>query len=133
MPQVIHLTRYEKIPKQRGSFSRRTLFQRDGFLCQYCGCRPGTEELTVDHVVPRVQGGKTEWENCVASCIECNAKKAGRTPKQAGMKLNCVPQKPPYNIFKGRCKLHKSWEPFLKHIDNFEDLLSEAYWDVPLH
>ncbi len=65
------------------TFSRRNIFKRDHYTCQYCGAQPGSEELTIDHVVPRSQGGVSSWENCVLACVACNKRKADRTPEQA--------------------------------------------------
>jgi 5-methylcytosine-specific restriction endonuclease McrA len=86
IPEVILLTRYEKMPQQKANFSRRTLFRRDNFQCQYCGGKPGSSELTLDHIQPKSRGGKTTWENIVCACVTCNARKADRTPDEAGMK-----------------------------------------------
>lgn len=80
VPEVIVLTSYDRLPSNAVTFSRRNIFKRDRFTCQYCGKQPGSEELTIDHVLPRAQGGTSTWENCVLACIECNAKKADRTP-----------------------------------------------------
>ena len=80
--------------KRGVKFSRNNVFARDDFRCQYCGARKSARELNYDHVVPRVQGGKTVWENIVASCYDCNGMKRGRTPEQAGMKLLRAPVKP---------------------------------------
>jgi len=121
IPEVILLTRYDKMPQPKLHFSRRTLYKRDNMTCQYCGCRPGSAELTIEHVIPRSQGGATSWENCVLACVECNSRKADRTPKQAGMKLLSQPKKPRMSLFKFESlKPVKSWEAFL----------GEAYWNV---
>ena len=80
--------------KRGVKFSRINVFARDEFRCQYCGARKPARELNYDHVIPRVQGGKTVWENIVSSCYECNSRKRGRTPEQAGMKLQRAPVKP---------------------------------------
>lgn len=123
VPEIILLSKYEKIPKPATHFSRRTLYKRDKNQCQYCGCRPGTEELTIEHVVPKSQGGGTNWENCVLACVKCNSKKANRTPQQAKMKLLKEPKKPKLSIvnFDGYKRV-KSWEGFL----------GTAYWNVGL-
>jgi len=86
-PAVVRMKRHAHARKRGVKFSRTNVFVRDGFRCQYCGVEKGAGELTYDHVVPRVQGGRTVWENIVASCQGCNAKKRGRTPEQAGMTL----------------------------------------------
>jgi 5-methylcytosine-specific restriction endonuclease McrA len=121
IPEIILLSRYNKLPQQRVHFSRRTIYRRDGNQCQYCGCKPGTSELTIDHVKPRAQGGLTTWENCVLACTDCNRKKADRTPEQARMKLLKQPYKPKFTLYRGdyRCK---SWE----------QILGVAYWETEL-
>ena len=93
-PAVVRLRRPLGGMKRGVKFSRINVFARDEFRCQYCGARRPVHELNYDHVVPRVQGGKTVWENIVTSCYDCNARKRGRTPDQAGMKLLRRPVKP---------------------------------------
>ncbi|HVK67707.1 MAG TPA: HNH endonuclease [Polyangium sp.] len=93
-PAVVRLKRHGNSHKRGIKFSRTNVFVRDDFRCQYCGVQKDAGELTYDHVLPRVQGGRTVWENIVASCQSCNAKKRGRTPEQAGMKLLKKPEKP---------------------------------------
>lgn len=123
VPEVILLTDYEKVPQPRIRLSRRNLFKRDKLECQYCGVTPGSQELTIDHVIPKSQGGQTVWENCVLSCINCNRKKADKTLNQAGMKLRKKPVKPVANSFHYQTmKPIKSWEAFL----------GESYWSVEL-
>jgi 5-methylcytosine-specific restriction endonuclease McrA len=100
-PEVLVLARYDRTPRHRVAFSRRNVARRDGHACQYCGARPGLSGLTIDHVVPRSRGGPSNWTNCVAACIPCNARKADRTPEQAGMRLRRAPTRP-------------EWRPFLE-------------------
>jgi 5-methylcytosine-specific restriction endonuclease McrA len=121
IPEIILLSRYNQLPQQRIHFSRRTIYRRDANTCQYCGCRPGTDELSIDHILPRSRGGKTTWENCVLACTICNKKKADRTPEECGMKLLKKPKKPHFSFYKGdyRCK---SWEA----------ILGVAYWETEL-
>ncbi len=113
-------------PKQKPfRFNRRNLFARDGNLCQYCGNTFPTSELSLDHVMPRSRGGEASWENIVCACVECNVRKGGRTPTEAGMKLIRQPQKPkrsPLLALKLGNPKYESWKTFL---DN-------AYWDVDL-
>src|SRR4029077_4227246 len=80
--------------KQAVRFSRVNVYTRDGFRCQYCGEKKEMRGLNYDHVVPRVRGGKTTWENIVTSCYACNDRKGSRTPEEAGMKLLRKPIKP---------------------------------------
>lgn len=117
IPTVIQLTRYDRVPAAKIHYNRRTIYRRDNNTCQYCGCRPGTKELSIDHVVPRSKGGKTTWENVVVACTACNAFKADRTPEQAKMKLLKQPKKPKYNLHPGDIRV-KDWENFL----------GAAYW-----
>ena len=83
VPEVVALSDYDRLPVAHVTFSRRNIFKRDHYACQYCGAQPGSEELTIDHVVPRAQGGVSSWENCVLACMACNKRKADRTPEQA--------------------------------------------------
>lgn len=70
------------------------LFHRDQHICAYCGSEFAERHLTMDHVMPRCQGGRDKWENLVSACLTCNQRKAGRTPQQAHMELLYVPYKP---------------------------------------
>jgi 5-methylcytosine-specific restriction endonuclease McrA len=123
VPEVIVLADYDRLPSAAVSFSRRNVFKRDHWACQYCGVQPGGEELTIDHVVPRSQGGTSTWDNCVLSCIDCNKRKANRTPQQAGMKLRKEPVRP-------------TWKPlYARHevrIESWSKFVSETYWNVEL-
>ncbi len=87
VPEVVALQHFDRLPLAAVAFSRRNVAKRDHFTCQYCGSQPGVEDLTIDHVLPRAQGGTSSWTNCVAACAPCNARKADRTPEQAGMRL----------------------------------------------
>ena len=86
-PVVIRLVSYVRIPRDthRRKITRRAVFARDDWTCQYCGSR---SNLTVDHVVPRSKGGTSSWENIVASCAPCNRRKGNALPRQAGMNLH---------------------------------------------
>jgi len=93
--------------------SRREVFARDKFTCQYCGVKGLT--LTLDHVVPKHKGGPHLWENITSACIRCNHKKAGMTPVEAGMKLLSEPKAPrpnPYYIFR-YYNILEEWEKFI--------------------
>jgi 5-methylcytosine-specific restriction endonuclease McrA len=123
IPEVILLTVYDKTAKRKVRFSRRAIYKRDNYQCMYCGGMPGTEELTIDHVLPRCLGGQTTWLNCVVACVKCNSRKDAKTIKQAGMKLLKEPTKPKFDLFAVERKVvPKSWTNFL----------SESYWSVEL-
>lgn len=94
IPAVVRLKRHVNTHKRGVKFSRINVFTRDGFRCQYCGVKKTMRELNYDHVVPRIRGGKTVWENIVTSCYPCNSKKDRKTPEQAGLRLLRVPFKP---------------------------------------
>lgn len=95
VPVVIRLHYYVKIPHNLPlPLSRRALLMRDDYTCQYCGIQPGKEHLTMDHILPRSRGGKTEWENMATACAPCNRKKGNRTPEEAHMKLRRPPIRP---------------------------------------
>jgi 5-methylcytosine-specific restriction endonuclease McrA len=111
---VVTLTDYDRLPTAAVTFSRRNIFKRDRFTCQYCGAQPGSEELTLDHVIPRSQGGESRWENCVLACLACNTRKADRTPEQASMRLRHKPVKPMWNPLYAAHDLRiESWSKFV--------------------
>jgi 5-methylcytosine-specific restriction endonuclease McrA len=125
VPRVIRLFHYDRLPKQTVKFNRRNIFARDHNQCQYCGKKFATTELSLDHVVPRSQGGQSTWENIVCACLDCNVRKGGRTPREAGLALVRKPEKPrrsPMLSMKLSSKKYQSWKTFL---DN-------AYWSVEL-
>jgi len=93
VPSVIRLASMIKRPYRSGrKLTRLEVFKRDRYTCQYCGKE--TRQLTLDHVVPRYRGGEHTWENIASACVPCNRRKAGRTPKEAGMRLIQQPSKP---------------------------------------
>jgi 5-methylcytosine-specific restriction endonuclease McrA len=125
VPKIIRLLGYDRFPKQMVKLNRRNLYARDNSRCQYCGKHYATKDLTLDHVIPRVQGGEHTWENLVCACVKCNARKGGRTPHQAHMHLVRKPIRPKRNpsimLRLGSAK-YQSWKAFL----------DEAYWTVEL-
>jgi 5-methylcytosine-specific restriction endonuclease McrA len=113
-PEVISLSRYDRLPSTAVTFSRRNVAKRDHFVCQYCGVQPGGESITIDHVVPRSQGGASSWTNCVAACHACNFRKADRTPEQAGMRLRRRPTRPEWKPFYAAQGVRvASWDRFM--------------------
>ncbi len=85
VPAVVRLKKKTSATKRGIKFSRMNVYLRDGFSCAYCRVKLPVSELTYDHVIPRAQGGRTEWENIVTACYACNALKGNRTPDQSGM------------------------------------------------
>lgn len=98
LPSVIRLIYLIKRPRPQMRLSRREVFNRDRFTCQYCGKR-GQRDLTLDHVLPRHRGGRHSWDNLVTACKTCNHRKAGRTPHEAKMQLMHEPYQPRVNSY----------------------------------
>jgi 5-methylcytosine-specific restriction endonuclease McrA len=125
VPRIILLLIYDRLPKKEVKFTRHNIFERDKNLCQYCGGEFDRKDLNLDHVIPRDRGGPTTWENIVCSCIECNTRKANRTPQEAGMHLVRKPKRP-------------KWRPFvqisfsLNQHDSWRHFIDLAYWNVEL-
>jgi 5-methylcytosine-specific restriction endonuclease McrA len=97
-PVVIRLITYVRVPRDARSrrITRRAVFARDSWTCQYCGT---TSHLTVDHVIPRSRGGASDWENIVTSCAPCNRRKGNRTPVETDMHPRLKPRAPGPAIF----------------------------------
>ncbi|SOE22069.1 5-methylcytosine-specific restriction endonuclease McrA [Spirosomataceae bacterium TFI 002] len=112
MPSVIKLNRYINIPYKSVVLNRQNIFKRDGNACVYCGT---TRDLTLDHVIPKSKGGRTNWLNLVAACRPCNSQKGNETPEQANMPMRHQPFKPTFIMylrdFFGTSE--KNWAPFL--------------------
>jgi len=125
VPRVIRLLDYDRLPRQTVKFNRRNIFARDNNQCQYCGKKNPTSELSLDHVLPRSQGGLSTWENIVCACVSCNVKKGGRTPKEAGMHLIRKPEKPKRSPLLNLKMTHKKYQSWRTFLDN-------AYWNVEL-
>lgn len=99
IPAVVKTAKYFRINNQKVNFSRKNLFVRDCFTCQYCGVKPDMKYLTYDHVIPKSlwknkQGSPTTWTNIVTACVNCNRKKGNKTPQQAQMALKSLPTIP---------------------------------------
>jgi len=127
-PEVILLTSYEGLGERSVVFSRRNIFKRDRYTCQYCGKQyrgdVAMEALTIDHVTPKSRGGRSTWENCVLACMTCNARKANRTPEESKMQLRHAPKKP-------------KWSALMqvspgKRLASWDEFLSKAYWEAEL-
>lgn len=115
-PAVVRLLKHYRMGPQVVRFSRRNVYLRDRFSCQYCGAEHVERDLTLDHVIPRAQKGRTNWENVVAACSGCNRRKGNRTPDQAGMPLKRMPDKPkwlPAAAQLGLKKVPDCWADFV--------------------
>lgn len=116
VPAVIATKHYINKATRQVAFSRRGIFQRDGYTCQYCGRGFAPEDLTLDHVIPSSKGGSTSWDNIVASCVPCNQKKGDTLIKPL-----TPPRMPDYRTilrmidYTNKRKIkHPSWEKLLE-------------------
>ncbi len=124
-PSVIRLRAFVRRPRPRVKLSRREVFIRDGFACQYCG--GFGHDLTIDHVVPRCRGGQHEWTNVVTCCKTCNHRKGSKSVTEARMELRTTPREPrpgAYYTIERRLDLRRqpTWHKFLPGIE-----LASAY------
>lgn len=125
VPRVIRLLQYDKLPVHNVKLTRKNIYERDNYTCQYTGKRLKSSELNIDHVIPRSRGGKNTWENLVTCSVDANSRKGDRTPDEAGMTLIRRPGRP-----QPRHRLHiprtarryRSWDHFV----------SDLYWNTEL-
>jgi len=127
-PSVIRLRYYVRRPLPKLRLCRQSVLARDDYTCQYCGVK--AKDLTIDHVIPRVMGGKHTWDNVVACCRKCNLKKGDKLPERAGMKLMRQPGRPryvPYISLQHYLRGHRN-EDWMRYLPVFEEVLptSEA-------
>jgi 5-methylcytosine-specific restriction endonuclease McrA len=94
LPAVVRLLKFVRIKPGGVKFSRRNIYARDRYECQYCGASPPLSELTYDHVIPRSLGGLTNWDNIVTCCIPCNRRKGGQLLEFSDLRLRRQPRKP---------------------------------------
>lgn len=113
-PSVIRLVYLIKRPRPRVRLTRREVFLRDHYSCQYCGVK--TRDLTLDHVIPRHRGGKHTWENLVSACRACNHRKGGKSLAEAHMQLRRLPFEPKassYYLFGQYLEANDGWQKFI--------------------
>jgi len=127
IPEVIALKSYDHSPNNEVKFTRRNIYEHYGYHCCYCGKRFSSNELNLDHIVPRSRGGKTDWTNVVTACMSCNLKKGDQLPEEAGMKLLIKPSKPKWwggcsLVVRLAIKTKTSWQKFIDH----------TYWNIEL-
>ena len=113
VPSIIRLVYLVKRPYTPRKLSKKEIFLRDQYTCQYC--QKKTQDLTLDHVIPRRQHGPHTWENVVTACSRCNLRKAGRTPAEAKMRLMREPKAPqpnPYRMLQNY-SIQEEWRPYV--------------------
>lgn len=121
VPSVVRFIRNVRKRMRNVKFSRENVYTRDKGKCQYCSIPVSREEFTLDHCIPRSKHGQTCWENVVVCCVECNRKKANKTPEEAGMRLKIQPVRPKnlFQVFSWKKSFPPEWKSFL-------------YWNVEL-
>jgi 5-methylcytosine-specific restriction endonuclease McrA len=116
-PSILRLKNHVRRNFFNSNFSRKALVKRDKSHCQYCNEKLTASQITIDHVLPKAQGGTTSFINCVVCCQICNNRKADRTPEQAGMVLLKKPTHPSfaahYNVADPQEYWHNDWDDFL--------------------
>lgn len=109
-PSVVRLRYFVHVPyRARAALTRRAVFARDGWVCQYCGA----PAENVDHVIPKSRGGRHTWENVVAACRRCNSKKENRAAHEVGLTLAREPHVPRDGLRLSLGRLEPEWEAFL--------------------
>ena len=112
-PTVVKLRAFVRVPpRARTALTRRAVFARDDWACQYCGA--GAEN--VDHVIPRSKGGEHAWENVVASCRRCNQRKENRMAHEVGLRLRTKPRAPRDGLLLSLGRLEPEWETYLPRV-----------------
>jgi 5-methylcytosine-specific restriction endonuclease McrA len=121
IPEVVALTYYDELPKNDVRFTRKNLYKHYGHKCCYCGNKFKSEDLNLDHIIPKSRGGKTDWSNIVLSCLKCNSDKDNKTPSEARLKMHYQPSKPVWRPSYAVCmgtgvKVRQSWKKFIDSV-----------------
>jgi len=123
IPTVLRLRRYVRAPQRGVRWSRRGIFQRDGYRCIYCGIGAGEQQgnelitkrdFTLDHIMPKSRGGRNTWSNTACACPKCNQRKGDRTPHEAGMSMLWEPKKPRVDYLVASGEVPTAWKFYLE-------------------
>ncbi len=113
LPSVLRLSYYVKVRRRDIPLTKRNIFRRDNYRCQYCGA--SDVPLTTDHIIPKSLGGQDTWENLITACSACNTKKGGKTLKESKLTPIRLPKRP--NIFtfllSSLPEIPRNWRPYL--------------------
>lgn len=119
MPATLRLNRWVNRKTRMPNFRRHVVFARDDYNCQYCLKSLSVRDVTIDHVIPKSQGGVTSWKNTVTACKPCNRFKSDNTPESAGMVLRKAPTTPTlahfWDVRITDDGWHDSWTDFIVH------------------
>lgn len=126
LPKIVVLKKYINVT-HTPKFSRRNVYLRDNYICQYCGNKFKADDLTFDHVMPRCKGGKTTWDNIVTACRECNGKKGGKTLEESHMKLIHEPKVPTIRQLEENNRKNRKFKEYDEN-----DWFSKEYWETEL-
>ncbi|HUU53359.1 MAG TPA: HNH endonuclease [Armatimonadota bacterium] len=129
LPTVVRLNHHVRRPTPVLRVSRKSIFARDHYTCQYCGAH--SVPLTIDHVVPRERGGGDDWTNLLCCCTKCNNKKGNRMPEEAGMRMRRLPFRPKYLPYISYTKFlaaaaNPAWRPYLAPYADMRSLRASA-------
>lgn len=120
VPEIVVLTEYDRLHVRDVRYSRQNVLARDRYRCAYCGLGFKTENLNVDHILPKDKGGTSDWHNVITSCYPCNQKKGNKTLEEAGLKLKFKPRQPVWisPLQRPRMGRHcKSWSVFINKLE----------------
>ena len=136
LPEIIIATKYDGQGTSSGphqpKFSRRNVFLRDKNTCQYCSKKCKTEDMNLDHVIPKSRGGGMVWNNIVAACIKCNDRKAARTPREASMHLIREPFRPTAKDIQRPAAARLKRKIGKEAPKTWENFLGKLYWNMEL-
>lgn len=117
VPAVIRLVHYVNIPYKKKAYSKKHIYLRDNYTCQYCGKVGNPNDLTLDHILPQSRGGKSVWHNLVTSCKRCNTRKGDQTPREAGLTLLNKPKPLTSHFYlhlvRSKAQDNKYWRKYL--------------------
>lgn len=131
VPAVVRLLTFDRIRRPTLRLSRKNIYIRDNYTCQYTGVKLPSSELNLDHVLPTSRGGKTTWENLVCCSVQVNSRKGNRTPEEAGLKLIRPPRRPDARELLLRARRPRSIK--CPRIATWKQFVDEAYWNTELH
>lgn len=107
------------------NFCRANVFIRDRYTCQYCHNTFNKKDLTLDHILPRSKGGRTNWHNIVSACKKCNHSKGNNS----NIVPKVMPDKPNFYQMYGSKNFtlnikHEIWLKYLNWPDEYVNMVA---------